>query len=440
MRPGESIVLVADCGGECKIPASCLAAASPSVWGERFSIAAEPSDGDVRSYERGMSFYELSSFIGVATLLSPYPTMPELLEKPKRGSIAAHLQVRRLTAALSLSHKYACDGLVKLIAYLVDYHFPPALLPEAEGGALSKVQSLYARARDADVFGSEVCPSLTAIAQWITQSHVDFIIRAQVCFQPAPHMLRNPSDLGHSIMPRYTPYLNSCKHLCFALCPQELFSVDGSDAMLLNDTCLAILAHALTDGLAWSACTRYQNGLHFMHGRVAVVDVRVPEPAGTGELSAVPAAAAVPSTAASSIYTASSTASYLSSGSQARTPDDVFAGATDNGSGSRAPASAPTAGTSSSFGDVDPSAFDNPSANPVYRTTYDPLTASLHLFLEPLVLERSRLAPATIMRLLPLMAPRRKLFVAASRPEDRRHEQGANEAVFREATVLPTGH
>ena len=213
--------------------------------------------------------------------------------------------------------------------------------------------------------------------------------------------------------------------------------------MLLNDTCLAILAHALTSGLAWSSCTRYRNGLHFMHGRVAVVEARVEDPAGTGELSAVPARAAR-SMASTSTYTASFTASYQSSDSQARTPAEVFAGSTDSDTSALPSARAAPSSTATSE-DVEPSSFDNPSANPVYRTTYDPLTASLHLFLEPLVLERSRLTTATILRLLPLMAPRRMLFVAACRPEDRSQEQGAGEAVFREAQVMgsylpSTGH
>lgn len=224
---------------------------------------------------------------------------------------------------------------------------------------------------------------------------------------------------------------------------QELFGAEGSEsAMLLNDTCLAILAHALTSGLAWSSCTRFRNGLHFMHGRVAVVEMRVEDPAGMGELSAVPAAAR--SMASTSTYTASFTASYQSSDSQAQTPAEVFAGRTD-GNHSAHPSARAAASSTDTSEHVEPSTFDNPSANPVYRTTYDPLTASLHLFLEPLVLERSRLTSATILRLLPLMAPRRMLFVAASRPEDRSHEQGAGEAVFREAQVMgsylpSTGH
>ena len=180
--------LVSDSGGEATIAAHVLAAASPSVWAERFAISTtkhgvddvdDPEADDVRSYEKGMSSFELSSFVGVATLLSPHPTLPDLLERPRRGSIAAHLQVRRFTAALSLCHKYACDGLVKLIAYLVDYHFPPTMLPEPKDDG----QNHLARARAAEVSGSDesrASASLTPMAQWITQSHIDFIVRAQV--------------------------------------------------------------------------------------------------------------------------------------------------------------------------------------------------------------------------------------------------------------------
>ena len=103
------VILVSECGKECPILASILAAVSPTCWGERFGLA--PPDGDVRSCENGMSLFEVESFIGVATLLSPYPTMPELMMKPNRSSITAHLDVQRLTAALSFATSMIAVGL-----------------------------------------------------------------------------------------------------------------------------------------------------------------------------------------------------------------------------------------------------------------------------------------------------------------------------------------
>ena len=182
------VILVSECGKECPILASILAAVSPTCWGERFGLA--PPDGDVRSWENGMSLFEVESFIGVATLLSPYPTMPELMMKPNRSSITAHLDVQRLTAALSLCHKYDCGGLVKLIAYLADFHFPSALLPERtsnsgiDDNAMRESRghgsTLHSRVRAAESSRSDVAQqSAVPVAQWITQSHINFIVRAQ---------------------------------------------------------------------------------------------------------------------------------------------------------------------------------------------------------------------------------------------------------------------
>lgn len=360
------VILVSECGKECPILASILAAVSPTCWGERFGLA--PPDGDVRSCENGMSLFEVESFIGVATLLSPYPTMPELMMKPNRSSITAHLDVQRLTAALSLCHKYDCGGLVKLIAYLADFHFPSALLPERtsnsgiDDNAMRESQghgsTLHSRVRAAESSRSDVAQqSAVPVAQWITQSHINFIVRAQ-----------------------------------------ELFD-HGSG--LLNDTCLAIIAHALTNGVAWSSCTRFANGLHFMHGRIAVLESPA---AKAGELRTKN----LPSGSETYPASAARRQDYM----MKEDPDAAAAGNADQSI--------------------------NPSGSPVYRTSYDPISHSLHFFLEPLVLERWRITMDTIHHLLCFVAPKNTLFVAACRPVDRSNERGADDSVFLSASVLPT--
>ena len=321
-----NIILVSECGHECAIPVTVLAASSP-VWAERLLIT-EPDDEDVKSYEHA-SLIEVDAFVGVCTLLTPLPTMPSLMMRPRLGSTSASMDLRRLTKALSLCHKYDCCGLVKLIAHLADFHFPHCALP----GPIEKLPKGK---------GEEAQTPL-AIAGWLTQSHFDYIVRAQ-----------------------------------------ELY--DAKD--MLNESALALVAHSLTNGLQWSACTRYANGLHFTHGRVAVVDHRAARPLGKGELAAV------------------------ESGSHAKAPTPTEAGE----------------GVVEAF---DPSSTarysSDVSANCVYRTSYDPLSASLHLFLEPLILERGALTLKTMLSLLPHVKPAVDLHVAA-RPEDKSNEQGLDGA------------
>ena len=331
-----NIILVSECGHECSIPASVLAAASP-VWAERLSIT-EPDDEDVRSHEYGMSLIEVDAFVGVCSLLTPCPTMPSLMLRPRRGSMSASMDLKRLTAALSLCHKYDCCGLVKLIAHLADFHFPPCILPEpVEKRPKAK--------------GEEAQTPLP-VAGWLTQASLDYIVRAQ-----------------------------------------ELY--DAKD--MVNETALALVAHALTSGLQWSSCTRYANGLHFTHGRVAVVDYRAARPLGKGELAAVESGSCAPAPA---------------------TPTE---------------SESVGAGTPASTERYSPA---DTSPNSVYRTSYDPLSASLHLFLEPLILERGSLTLKTMLSLLPHVKPAADLHVAG-RPEDRSTERGlVSDGSYYEQDVL----
>jgi hypothetical protein len=145
---------------------------------------------------------------------------------------------------------------------------------------------------------------------------------------------------------------------------QELFEdVASDDVGLLNDTCCALLAHALTTGLQWSTCTRFANGLHFSHGRLDVVEHAVQK--ATCE---------------------------------------------------------PTAPETDPRGQ---------HAHAVSHTSYDARCAALHLFLEPLFLERFRITPLTLARLLPFLAPRYPLRVASAMRDltsaRRGHERFAHE-------------
>ena len=128
---------------------------------------------------------------------------------------------------------------------------------------------------------------------------------------------------------------------------QELFPSESRE--LLNDTCLELLAHALSSpcGVQWSTCTRFNNGYHFQHGSISVVD-QLPPP-------------------------------------------------------SKEEAHGPSDGTPSKAAVIDEEPYS------VKRHTYDAASASLHLFLRPLVLETSRLQQPVMMRLIHFLRPRSEM-------------------------------
>ena len=287
------IVLVAEGGHEVHVSAHILAAASPTVWGERLAIAPpEPLAPATRSIESGISASEVDAFVGVLTLFTPSSTMPSLLlrDEAKRGTSLAKLDLERLTAALTLVHKYDCGGLRKLIAYLADWHFPKC----------TRFNSHPKEHHPQD--------NMQPIADWLTQAHLDFMMRAQ-----------------------------------------ELFSADESGE-LLNQTCIELLAHALSTpcGVQWTTCVRFANGYHFRHGSISIVD--------------------------------KATRAIVDGESDAKT---------------------------------DKSDPEGGEPNTVYRHSYDASSASLHIFCRPLVIEPSRLALPTMMRLLPYMQPRSRMYVAS---------------------------
>ena len=302
MLSDHMIVLVSgDELHEAHVPASMLMAASP-VWHERLAIAPPTAKDDTtRSVEVGVSQMELDSFVGCLTLFSCVSTMPSLLAKPRpKPSSSAHLSVRRLTAALTLTHKYECHGTCKLIAHLADAHFPKCSFTAA--GASNRRPPIEHHRHDDDQ------RDVKTLSSWITQAHLDYIMRAQ-----------------------------------------ELFPTECHE--LLNDTCLELLAHALSSpcGVQWSTCTRFANGYHFQHGSIAVVD-RLPSP--TEEEHAEDG---------------------TSSSSQAAVVDEV-------------PYS-------------------------VSRHTYDATSASLHMFLKPFTLETYRLQQPIMMRLIHYLRPRNQIRI-----------------------------
>jgi hypothetical protein len=68
--------------GSMRIAASLLSASS-SVWRERL-LDATPEDGECVRSEENCSLFEVECWVGLCTLMSPKPTMPELL---RRGNI-----------------------------------------------------------------------------------------------------------------------------------------------------------------------------------------------------------------------------------------------------------------------------------------------------------------------------------------------------------------
>lgn len=304
MSTDHTIVLISgDQTHEAHVPAHILAAASP-VWAERFALASPPKPGtDTKSTEIGVSPLEVDAFIGCLTLFTPTPTMPTLLDKHGvvHGSSTAHLTLQRFTAALTLVHKYECSGIVKLIAHLIDAHFPKCSLDKTSKHPSRRRNGHQDDARD-----------VKCISSWITQAHLEFIMRAN-----------------------------------------ELFASENTE--LLNDTCLELLAHALSSphGVQWSTCTRFSNGYHFQHGSIKVVD-------------------------------------------QVETPSS--------------PTSPPsTAGAAP--GDAKDAAGGVETPNTVYRHSYDATTASMHMFLRPLVLDTSRLQQPIMMRLLNFLKPRNEIHI-----------------------------
>lgn len=136
----------------------------------------------------------------------------------------------------------------------------------------------------------ETCCS---ISEWLTQAHVDYIVRAQ-----------------------------------------ELY--DGDDhCELIGKSAMAVLGHALTVGLQWTTCTRFANGVQFTHGRVDVVERK-----------------------------------------------DLA---------------------------VDKEHVEQ--AQTSSNSSYNPQSRVLHLFLEPLIIERQRLTVCTVLRAMPMMIPRQLLSI-----------------------------
>lgn len=210
------VIFESAAGEEVRVPADALSAAS-AVWRERFALAFESSLapaaglGQTTRSKEPCTQLELESFAGIVTMCSHTPSMIGLLRRSRRDAVLSSADLGRLTAALTLIHKYDCGGAKVLVAHLAGAHFPncrPLVKDATYDGFLP------------------VAP----MCRWLTQHHLDYIVRAQELF----------------------------------------FADDGCGYPMVDDTMMAILAQALTTGLQWSTCTRFANGLHFTHQRVVV--------------------------------------------------------------------------------------------------------------------------------------------------------------------------
>ena len=217
------VTLIASGGEEFTIDSFTLGGAC-TVWHERLLLAEHPINealDNIRSHET-VSAMEVEAFIGCCTMLSPNPTMPELLsqhfgEPAMRSSVApdcAH-RLAYLTAALSLIEKYDSPGLFVMVAKLAQGHFPECRLSGHD----------------------ERTHSLVPVSRWLTQAHLDWLIRCQ-------ELCGTFDDLAHH--------------------------------ELLNVNQVNLIAQVLTTGLQWTATTRFTNGLHFVHGQVEVIDATNP--------------------------------------------------------------------------------------------------------------------------------------------------------------------
>jgi hypothetical protein len=172
-----TVVLVADDGHETRVPSTIIAAAS-TVWSERLAIAPPEPGTETKSVE-SVSHLAVEAFVGVITLLSHSPTLPTLVATVGRGSPAARLQLRVLTSALTLVHKYDCTGARGLIGHLAEWHFPKCSY--AGGGGINGVGEQ-----------EDVRP----ISHWLTQQHLDYILAAQELF---PEVVARGSSIPRSL-------------------------------------------------------------------------------------------------------------------------------------------------------------------------------------------------------------------------------------------------
>ena len=244
----------------------------------------------------------------------------------------------------------------------------PSLLARARHGSIEAYTTVH-----------RLCSSLDLIHKYDCKGLAKLVAHLVDYYFPRCTLTESRLDATSTILP-VSRWLTQ-SHLNYILRSQELFD----SCMMLNESATALLAHALTTGLQWSSCTRYANGLHFWHGRVAVVDIATPRngAAANGGASA-PAAQRDQEELASMRSTHGSTA-----------------GASDLSS-------------TSAYTEIHASS----QPNAIHRQSYDPVSASLHVFFEPLVLERGRLTMSTMAKVLSLMSPTGSIHVAG-RAEDR---------------------
>lgn len=306
------IFVTASAGEEVVVGASVLSSAS-DVWHERLLLAPPEGDEPIRSVEDGVSLFEIESFVGVLTLMSSSPTVPSLLcNVPQNGSISSRLKINRLEAALTLVHKYDCTGLLSMIIHLADSCFLECRIE----GRIDKCEIESDR--------------LVPLSQWLTQYHLDYIIRIQELYWQL-----DESD-------------------------DDKLRVHES---LLTPMHLALLAQALTMGLVWTSTTRFSNGLHYVHGRVDVVDKQPLPTVENGE------------------------------------PVDMREMKSDAKSDAVKSANPHVPAQDS-------------SGRAIRNTSFDAISNVLHIFLEPLVIERHRLTARALHKVMHHLIPRGCLTVA----------------------------
>ena len=196
----SDVILVARASNEeVRVCGASLAAASP-VWQERFGIS---QSAVVRS-EEDCTLFELRAFVGCLTLTSGAPSLPHLMERPRvNGTGMSVRNLRWLTAALPLIHKYDCKGLLAIVIRIADDYYPECRLHVSLG-----------HGRNAGA------PPPMAVARWLTQAHIEYILRIQ--------------ELYWSVE----------RH-------------DNEHDNVLSPVALALLSHALTaGGLTWTTGRR----------------------------------------------------------------------------------------------------------------------------------------------------------------------------------------
>lgn len=191
MGASWSITFVSKDGEEVSIPADIVSACSP-VWQERLKLAGGHFEHSPRSEENCTS-HELQCFKTVLSIATQ-PIIEKNCEvspsNAKRIKITMESRDEdiqdlfdTLISAMPLLHKYDCENALDNANLLVACAFPCAntTRPMSFGAC----QNIYG-----------TTPSVTPLAKWLTQSHLDYIISLQELFGPTKLSLEMKELLG----------------------------------------------------------------------------------------------------------------------------------------------------------------------------------------------------------------------------------------------------